>query len=257
MYVYVYIILHCVITPKAGEQSPTPYVYLEYYLRNNSNNITGSMRQALATSQGNHSSHCTPAAWETLLAQRAHCFGSSSELPWHTNLVPPAPLPGTPIHKETFPQCNPQPHWPRGWHQAAAHSAQEALRDGGINSPCPQSSGLAWELRSLLSTRHLSEQLWFQPEKGTITYTSTPFAPCSFTVLWSLHLSHVAFGTEFCNGEVLQATHLLKTSAVLLSQYWQMLTLCRLQLLAQLEGWKPWEDKEPKKIKLPKYSIIV
>lgn len=31
---------------------------------------------------------------------------------------------------------------------------QEALRDGE-NSPCPQSSGFAWQLQSLLSTRHV------------------------------------------------------------------------------------------------------
>lgn len=36
MYVYVYIILHCVIIPKAREQSPTSYIHLEYYLRTNS-----------------------------------------------------------------------------------------------------------------------------------------------------------------------------------------------------------------------------
>lgn len=34
--IYVYLILHCVIIPKVREQSPTPHIHLEYYLRTNS-----------------------------------------------------------------------------------------------------------------------------------------------------------------------------------------------------------------------------
>lgn len=61
-----------------------------------------------------------------------------------------------------------------------------------------------------------SEQFWVQPEEGSVTYTNTPFAPCNFTGLWSIQQSLVTFGTELCNGEVLQATHLQKTSAVVI-----------------------------------------
>lgn len=52
----------------------------------------GEQGRAWPHLRGNCSPHWIPAAGETLLAQRAHCFGSSSEVPWNTNLVPPAAL---------------------------------------------------------------------------------------------------------------------------------------------------------------------
>lgn len=42
---------------------------------------------------------------------------------------------------------------------------------------------------------------------------------CTALQLFGLKYSHKVFGTEQCNGEVLQVTHLNKTSAVLLSKY--------------------------------------
>lgn len=42
---------------------------------------------------------------------------------------------------------------------------------------------------------------------------------CTALQLFGLKYLHVVFETEQCNGEVLQVTHLNKTSAVLLSKY--------------------------------------
>lgn len=178
IYLYVYVTLHCVIIPKAGEQSPTPYIHSGYYLRANSHQEDHWEHEAEPghLSREITASHCIPAAGGTLLAQRAHCFGSSSEVPWHTSLVPPAPLPEQPHTRK--PSHSVQPTAPLAQRVTpAAHRAQGPLSDAGINSPCPQSSGFAWELQSLLSTRQVSEQFWFQPEEGPITYTNTPFAP--------------------------------------------------------------------------------
>lgn len=101
MYVYVDIILHYIINPKVREQSPTPYIHLGYYyLRANSHQQHHWEHEA----EPGHLPGEIKAPIAFLLLEK-HSFGSSSEVPWHTTLVPPAPLPGAPTHKETLPRC--------------------------------------------------------------------------------------------------------------------------------------------------------
>lgn len=176
IYICMYMILYH--HPKSKRAEPHSIHPLGILLKNQFPPTTSLVAwgRAWPSLRGNYSPHCIPAAGETLVAQTAHCFGSSSEVPWHTSLVPPALLPGTPNMQGSLPTVsNPQPQ--RG---TPGCSPQEPLNSGGINSACSQSPGFACELRSLLSTRHVSERSWFQPAEGSATYTKYPICTLQF-----------------------------------------------------------------------------
>lgn len=144
-----YITLYC--HPKSKRAEPHSILLLGVLLKDQFPPTwsLGAMRQGLAASQGKLRPPWHFCCWRST-------SGTESSLLWeqlwralaHQPSTTSSP-PGTPPHKKTFPGC--ATHWHRGCSSQCSGTSER----WGKNSPCPLSSGFAWQLQSLLSTRNI------------------------------------------------------------------------------------------------------